>query len=417
MTPSIGRSTTRRSFLAGCAALTAAPRLRAVRRDAQSLILMWLDGGMSHIDTFDAKPEAAVEIRGDLRSIRGATDGTFLAEGLPGIAARLDRATLIRSITHGEGNHDRGSNLLLTGAHPSPVLRAPSLGSIVAARTASARHALPVYIAVPDAPAEGGAGFLPATCTPFAVGGDPARPDFRVRDLTPRDVDGARAFLDLLDAADGTPRSDGERARDGYVRAAARLSAEPELREAFALAKEPAERRDRYGHHRLGQSCLLAARLVRHGARVVLVRDVGWDHHQHIARELTTGFPPRLRALDEGISALLDDLRDGPLAGRTMLCVASEFGRTPRINPAGGRDHWPRAQSVLIAGAGIAEGVVVGRTDARGEEPVERALAPEDLFATLVDRLGIDSSPLHTSAGRPHRVVAPDAEVIREICT
>jgi hypothetical protein len=405
----------RRTFLRGLAALPFGAALPPLRRDAPALILVWLDGGMSHIDTFDGKPEAPPDIRGDLASIRGAVDGTFVSAHLPQIAARLDRASLIRSISHGEGNHDRGSHLLLTGSRISPVLVPPALGAVASLRRPSP-GALPSYVAIPDAPDFGGAGFLPAEHGPFAVGGDPSRPDFRVRDLLPgAAAERTAAMLAALDALDGGPRSAGERARDRFVADARAIGLAPELRSVFDLSREPAARRERYGRHRLGQSCLLAARLARAGSRVVVCRDPGWDHHQGIARALTFGYPPKLEALDQAVSALLDDLRDGPLAGRAVVLVASEFGRTPRLNPSGGRDHWPRAQSVLLAGAGVAEGVVVGRTDERGEEPVAEPRSPADLFATLCALCAIPTAPLETPDGRPVRLVAEGATAISEV--
>lgn len=406
---------TRRDFAAGLAMLPWLARVTPQRRDARALIFVWLDGGLSHVDSFDGKPGSSPDVRGELRSIRGNVDGTFVGEGLAKSAQRLDRVALIRSITHGEGNHDRGSHYFLTGSRPSPVLVPPSLGSIAAFRDARASGAMPAYVAVPDAPLEGGPGFLPAECAPFTVGGDPSRPDFAVRDLEPRAREATAGFLEVIDGGDAGPRSASETARDRFVRDARALANEPALRDAFAIAREPQARRERFGRHRLGQSCLLAARLVQHGARVVLVRDTGWDHHRGIARELGFGYPPKLTALDDALSALLDELRDGPLARGTVVCVASEFGRTPRLNPAGGRDHWPRAQSVLLAGAGVQRGVVVGATDERGEEPVERPLSPADLFATLVALLGVPDEPLRTGDGRPVRVVAENAAPIDEV--
>jgi hypothetical protein len=407
---------TRRAFLESLAALPAVAHLPAIRRQAPALILVWLDGGMSHLDTFDCKPEASPAIRGDLRCVPGAIDGTFVSAHLPGIAARLDRTALLRSITHGEGNHDRGTHFLLTGTRPSPVLVPPSFGSVVALRAPASGSELPAYVAIPDSPDYAGAGFLPAAVGPFAVGGEPQREDFRVADLLPQQsADATAELLDALDGLDAGARSESERAHDQLVARARAMGREPALRDAFDLRREPAERRARYGRHKLGQSCLLGARLVHAGARVVVVRDVGWDHHQGIGRELTFGYPPKLQALDESVSALLDDL-DGPLAGRAVVCVASEFGRTPRINPSGGRDHWPRAQSVLLAGAGVRRGVVVGRTDDRGEEPVERPLSPADLFATWCELLELPTEPpLRTQDGRPVRVVTADAEAIPEV--
>jgi uncharacterized protein (DUF1501 family) len=412
----------RRTFLAGLGALpfalpamahAASPR---PRRRGRALILVWLDGGMSHLDTFDAKPEAAPAVRGDLGTMRAAVDGVFVSAHLPQMAVRLDRCALLRSVTHGEGNHDRGAHLLLTGHRPSSVLVMPALGATFGHDDRIGDSAvLPAYVAIPEAVDYAGAGFLPRTRAPFVTGGDPGRADFAVRDLT-ADPGRARAHelrarLDALDAGAGLGAGD----RDRQQARAEALSADPRARVAFDLTAEPAALRERFGRHRLGQSCLLARRLVAAGVRTVLVTDTGWDHHQRIDTALTYGFPPKLTALDQALSALLDDLRDHELLDDVVVCVASEFGRTPRLNPAGGRDHWPRAQSVLLCGAGIRAGVV-GRTDARGEEPVERPIAPEDVFATLVAALDIDrDTVLRTPDGRPVRLVAEEAQPIAEV--
>lgn len=396
----------RRQLFAGLAALGLAPRARSPR----CFILIWLDGGMSHLDTFDAKPEAGAHIRGDLASIRANLDGVLVSAHLPQLAARLDRCALLRSLSHGEGNHDRGAHLLLTGKRPSPVAVAPCLPAILAHQ--SGELALPQFVAIPDAPEFGHAGFLPAASGPFELGGNPGNADFAVRDLGARDGDaGALALLDRLDALDGAPRSAAERDRDRFLRQARSMSRDPEVARAFDLRAEPAERRERYGRHRLGQGCLLAHRLVRAGVRSVLVRDIGWDHHVKIARELTYGFPPKLVALDQALSALLDDLDGGD--GEVVVCLASEFGRTPRLNPQGGRDHWPRAQSVLLYGGGIRRGVVHGSTDANGEEPRDGAVSAADLFATLAQALNLPRDlVLRTPEGRPVRAVEEGARPI-----
>lgn len=411
---------TRRSFLHGIAAAPFLARLAATparRRSSRALIVVWLDGGMSHLDTFDGKPQAPVDLRGDLRCRQTPVEGVFFSEHLPQLAALMPRCVLLRSLTHGEGNHDRGTHYLLTGHRPSPVSVQPSLGAVLAAN-AGDDEATPAYVCIPDAPDYGGVGFLPETAAPFEVGGDPSQADFAVRDLRARG-DGSRALdlLDELDRLDGAPRSASEAARDRFLRQARGLSANPATRALFALADEPAAVRERYGRHRLGQSLLLARRLVEHGStRVVLARDVGWDHHVGIARALTYGFPPKLTALDGAVSALIEDLDARGLGERVAVCVASEFGRTPRLNPSGGRDHWARAQSVLLFGAGLRRGVVVGSTDARGEEPLERPLSPADLFATLARVLGLDTEQvLQTPAGRPIRLVEDGAAPIGEI--
>jgi uncharacterized protein (DUF1501 family) len=219
-----------------------------------------------------------------------------------------------------------------------------------------------------------------------------------------------------MDRLDGAPRSAAEADRDRFLRQARQMSGDPEVRAAFDLGAEPAELRNRYGRHRLGQGCLLARRLVRAGVRAVLVRDVGWDHHVGIARELTYGFPPKLQALDEALGALIDDLERSGLGDEVVVCLASEFGRTPRLNPGGGRDHWPRAQSVLLYGGGIRRGVAFGTTDHKGEEPASDPCSPADLFATLLAALGEDQDAiLRTADGRPVRIVEEGAAPIRAV--
>jgi len=433
--PEIGR----RRFLANSALATAsiaAPtfsllpeRLAAAQAKSaskRSLILVWLDGGLSHLDTFDGKPDASGEIRGELVTKESSVEGVFVSEHLPKLSKRMKDCCLIRSLTSGEGNHDRGSHYMLTGHRPSPVLTYPSFGALLSgptnasdAKTPSSSVAvagLPTYVAVPTSPPYGHHGFLPRTHGPFEIESDPSKGNFRVKNLAPRaDSERRLELLERLDKLDGTPRSRDELARDDFLERALALSLEPRAREVFDVSKEPPESRKRYGRHRLGQSCLLARRLVESGARTVLVRDQGWDHHQTIKTRMTYGFPPKLPALDESISALIDDLERRGLSERVLVVVASEFGRTPRINPAGGRDHWPRAHSALLFGAGLRRGTVIGKTDVRGEEPIERPVSPADFFATALAALDVDLETVsHTSDGRPVRLVEEGARPIRD---
>ena len=188
------------------------------------------------------------------------------------------------------------------------------------------------------------------------------------------------------------------------------------MRERFDLAKEPAALHQRYGRHFLGQSCLLARRLVEGGVRSVFVRFKGWDHHRAIAKALTYGFPPKLEALNQALPALYRDLEERGLLETTTVLLASEFGRTPRLNPAGGRDHWSRASSALLFGAGIKRGAVLGKTDARGEEPVEDPVSPADLFHTVMAALGLDTDKIwQTPDGRPVRLIEEGAQLLRPI--
>ncbi len=237
----------RRSFLQSLALLPWMPAwLRGPSAGPQrSLILVWMDGGMSHIDTFDGKPEAPPDIRGELRSVESAVAGLFVSEHLPLLGRAVARCSVIRTITSGEGNHDRGSHYLLTGHRPSAVLTYPSLGSLRSAEAAAAPGPMPAYVAIPGAPDYGWQGYLPLMHGPFELGGNDAKPD-----LTPRaGAGGAIELLARVDALDGTPRSESERARDHFLAKAKALSLDPEARAVFDLGRERPETRARYGPH------------------------------------------------------------------------------------------------------------------------------------------------------------------------
>ncbi|MCB9892498.1 MAG: DUF1501 domain-containing protein [Planctomycetes bacterium] len=400
----------RRSFLAACSTLPSLlvrwPHAPAHDTRDRALIILWMDGGMSHIDTFDGKPEAQADIRGSLRSVESSLEGVFVSEHLPRLRAKMRELALIRTLSSGEGQHDRGTHYMLTGHRPSPILQHPALGALV---TLDERSAMPHYVAIPDAHDHARSGFLPRTHGPFELDSDPARPDFRVRDLEARP--GHARALDLLarvDALDTPHASADEAVRDRMLERARTLTLDPRARRVFDLREEPDALRARYGRHSIGQSLLLARRLVEAGTRVVFCRSTGWDHHTNIATGLTYGFPPKLQAMDEGLAALHDDLKRRELLDRVLVVTASEFGRTPRINPSGGRDHWPRAHSALLFGAGVRAGTVIGTTDARGEEPFEDPVSPADLHRTLATLLGVDLTQTLTSPdGRP----IPKAEV------
>jgi hypothetical protein len=407
----------------------------APQRDV-SCILIWLDGGPSHLDTFDLKPDAPIEVRGEFRPIATNVPGIQICEHLPLTAQQMDRVAVLRSLTSSLGDHDTASQFMLTGTPPSPSVEHPSYGAVVAYETLSAPRsgpgarsqepgaALPPYVIVPAlrASAGSGAGFLPARCRPFAIGGDPSRAEFRVQDLfLPEEVtsgrlDRRRAFLKAMDAfsraVESGPATQG---RDAAFEQAYRLITSQEAKQAFDLTREPQAMRDRYGRHRLGQSCLLARRLIEAGSRFVTVTDTGWDHHQNVFRAMREGFPGKLPGLDKAYSALLEDLRQRGLLASTLVLLMGEFGRTPKVNSAGGRDHWPRASFVCLAGGGVRGGQVIGATDARGEAPDERPLTPQDLACTIYALLGIDAGKEYlTPDGRPIRLVTGGAP-IREL--
>ncbi len=411
----------RRQFLTTMGAIPFLPSLLSgmplLDRTKRALILIWMDGGMSHIDTFDGKPEAPPDIRGDLVSKESSLEGVYLTESLPLLSQKMKECVLIRSITSPEGNHDRGSYYMLTGRRPNPVLTHPSLGSVFGHEPSADGNPIPAYVAIPDAHNYARQGFLPITHGPFELGARPDRRDFQVKNLEPHpQMQQAMELLRQVDELDGHPRSEAEAARDRFLEQAQRLSLDPEVRALFDVKAEKPELRQRYGKHFLGQSCLLARRLVEGGVRTVFVRDLGWDHHIDIKNGLTFGYPPKLNAMDEAISALHEDLDRRGLLEKVIVMVASEFGRTPRINPRAGRDHWSRASSVLLFGAGLRKGTVVGRTDAKGEVPVERPVSPADLFTTVLAALGANlHQTLYTPDGRPVRLVDEGIHPIREV--
>lgn len=411
----------RRSFLASMGALPFLPGLLSgtelLGRSSRALILIWMDGGMSHIDTFDGKPEAHPNIRGDLNSTESSLEGVFVSEALPRLSRRMHRLGLVRSVTSPEGNHDRGSCYMLTGRRPNPVLTYPSFGSLVGDEGHRSDHPVPAYVAIPDAHYYAGHGFLPLARGPFEIGARPGTPGFKVKDLEPAPaLQQAIGLLKQVDQLDGGARSDAEVARDRFLHSAQYLSLNPEVRAMFDLKSEKADTHALYGRHFLGQSCLLARRLVEGGVKTVFVRDKGWDHHRTIKQALTYGFPPKLEAMDQAVSALHQDLERRGLLENALVMVASEFGRTPRINSGGGRDHWSRASSALLFGAGIKPGTVVGRTDIKGEAPIERPVSPADLFYTVLSALGADiDNKLRTPDGRPIPMVEDDMRLISEI--
>ena len=388
---------------------------------AKSCILIWLDGGPSHLETWDIKPDAPSEVRGPFQSIKTSVPGIQISECLPRTAKITDQLAIVRSMTSPLGEHGLANHYLLTGYKPSPVLDYPSYGAVVSEMRGD-RHSLPPYVAIPDASPMMGAGFLKATRQPFTCGGDPAKADFRIRDLDfypgldVSRMDRRHQYLSQLDRFQQRLESS-----DPVLEQAYRLITTPDAKRAFNLAEETDSTRQSYGSRTIGQSCLLARRLVERGVPFITVNNPGWDTHDNLVVRLKEGYAGAkegvglIPSLDWALSGLISDLRERGLLDETLVIAMGEFGRTPKVNTARGRDHWPRVFSLVMAGGGIRGGQVVGSSDRTGESPNDRPVTPNDLASTLYTLLGINPKhELHTADGRPV-AINQEGKVIREL--
>ncbi|HMO14774.1 MAG TPA: DUF1501 domain-containing protein [Pirellulaceae bacterium] len=376
---------------------------------AKSVIYIFLPGGIAHQETFDPKPYAPLEYRGPLNSIETNVPGVRISELLPRLAQVMDRATICRSMTHGEAAHERGTHNMFTGYRPSPALQYPSIGSIVS-HEFGPRNNLPPYVCIPNQPNEyAGSGYLSSSFSAFSLGDDPARDGFRVRDLAmPNDVEVARfnrrrKLLDVVNHHfDQVEKSDALGAVDTFYQRAYSLISSETAREAFDIEKEEAAIRDQYGRNAAGARMLLARRLVEAGVRFVTLTYGGWDMHDNIDQ----GMRRQLPAFDQALAMLLTDLDQRGLLDSTLVCVGSEFGRTPKINTTAGRDHWPKVYSILMAGGGIKRGTVYGSSDSTASEPQDDPLTVEDWATTLYHCLGIVAEKELVAPGdRPIEIV------------
>ena len=399
---------------------------------ARACIMIWLDGGPSHLETFDPKPEAAAEVRGPLAPIQTSVPGIQIGECLPQTARLANRVAILRSITSPLGEHNFGTHYMMTGYKPTPVLEYPAVGSVQAALNPGT-GVLPPHIAVPDFRVGGGqfsgGGFLAPGAHPFAIGGDPSRPDFRVRDLNfyrgldLTRLDRRRRFLQQMDTFSRKADA-GQASVNPAFEQAYRLISSGKATQAFDVSRESAATRKRYGSRQVGQCCLLARRLIERGVPFVTVNQRGWDTHTSLYTRLKEGYTGAIHpvglipTLDQALSALIEDLDQSGLLDETLIVVMGEFGRTPKLNTQGGRDHWPRVFSALLAGAGISGGQIIGASDAVGESPLEHPVTPADLAHTLYQILGIDPrQELHTADGRPVRLTPAESRPIRELLT
>jgi hypothetical protein len=376
---------------------------------AQSVIHIWLPGGWAQQETFDPKPLAPLEYRGEMGSIETSLPGVRFNELLPKTAQIADRITVVRSMTHGEAAHERGTHNMFTGYRPSPALTYPSFGSVVA-HELGPRDRLPPYVCLPNLPApDAGAGYLGSAYGPFTLGSDPANPAFTVRDLAlPGGVDPQRfATRQRLRDVVGKhfqrlENTANLEAMDEFYSRAYDLVSSAQARAAFDIQAEPDTVRDAYGRNEAGQRMLLARRLVESGVRLVTLSYGGWDMHQKIRDGITKTLPP----FDQAYAALIRDLERRGLLDTTLVMVSSEFGRTPKINPDAGRDHWPKVFSVVLAGGGVKRGLVYGASDAIAAEPADAPLTVEDLATTVYHCLGIVADKELVAPGnRPVEIV------------
>ena len=376
---------------------------------AKSVIFIFLPGGMAHQETFDPKPYAPLEYRGPLGNIATSVAGVRFGELLPKTAKVADKLTVCRSMTHGEAAHERGTHNMFTGYRPSPALQYPSVGSVVSHEFGS-RENLPPYVCIPNQPnAFAGTGYLSSSFAGFSLGDDPARNGFQVRDLKlPGGVDSARftARRKMLDVVNerfrAVEKSDALDAVDTFYQRAYSLISSEKARDAFDINKEDPKLRDAYGRNRAGARMLLARRLVEAGVRFVTLTYGGWDMHNNINGGMRSQLPP----FDQGYATLISDLENRGLLDSTLVCVCSEFGRTPKINQTGGRDHWPKVFSVVMAGGGIKKGTVYGSSNATAAEPEDDPLTVEDWATTMYHCLGIVADKeLMAPGNRPIEIV------------
>ncbi len=382
-----------------------APRLAK----AEACIHIYLPGGMAHQESFDPKPYAPVEYRGDMGQVQTKLDGVVFNECLKQTAAVADKITVVRSMTHGDAAHERGTHNMFTGYRPSPAIVFPSLGSVVS-HELGVRNNLPPYVAVPNVVTNfAGSGYLSSAYGPFSLGADPASGNFKVQDLalpggvTPERFTTRRGLMDAVNEHfRSKEKSDNLDAMDTFYQRAYGLISSEKARAAFDINAEPAKLRDEYGRNAAGQRMLLARRLVEAGVRFVTLHYGGWDFHNGITANTRSQLPP----FDQAFAALIRDLDARGMLDRTLVMVSSEFGRTPKINGTAGRDHWPKVFSVVLAGGGIKRGFVYGKSDATASEPEEDALGVEDLAHTVYHCLGIDADKKLMSPGnRPIDIV------------
>lgn len=376
---------------------------------AKSVIQIVLPGGMAHQESWDPKPEAALEYRGPFGIAKTKIPGVVLNENFKQVSQIVAKMTLIRSIAGKDADHGRASYTMYTGYRKSPALEHPALGAVVS-HEFGPRKDLPPYVAVPSASEYGGTGYLGSQFGPFGIGADPARSGYKVRDLMlPPGVDDRRFSTrrEIRSVVDDhfryqAGKAEAIAATDEFYQRAYALISSPAARQAFDIEKETSATRAKYGTSDAGPRFLLARRLVEAGVRFVTVSYGGWDMHAGIENAMRRQAP----GLDEALAGLVRDLSDRGLLDSTIVLVTSEFGRTPKINASAGRDHFPRVFSLAVAGGGFKKGLVYGSSNSTASEPEENPVRVEDVLTTVYHQLGINADKeLMAPGGRPIEII------------
>ncbi|HXT42287.1 MAG TPA: DUF1501 domain-containing protein [Candidatus Angelobacter sp.] len=407
--------------------------------DEKSVIMIFNLGAPSQLDTFDLKPDAPREIRGPFKPIKTNNPDIQISEIFPLHAKLADKFSLVRTCYHtAAAVHDTGHQMMQTGRLFTGGVNTPHAGCALEFLKGR-RNELPANVILPEVMGPTGgnmphgqdAGFLGKAYDPFVLNADPSKPDFKVPDLLPpKEIGEARLQRrkQLRDVVDGTVKdfeaSPSAQLMDSSFDAAYRLMTSEKAREAFDLTKEPQKVRERYGMTRFGQCCLLARRLVEAGVRFVTINtfitvfdEITWDIHGSKPFTSIQGMRDIVAPMyDQGYSGLLEDLFQRGMLDNTLVCNLAEFGRTPKVNPAGGRDHWPQCWTVYFAGGGVKGGRVVGKSDEIGAYPAERPVNPSEIVATIFQSLGLDLiTELPGPSGRPFPLVNYGTQPIREL--
>jgi hypothetical protein len=457
------RSVSRRGFFrVGAASILglSLPELLAVQAQspragrAKSVLVILEQGGLSHLDTWDPKPEVVAEHRSPHRPIATSVPGIHFTDLLPHTARLAHKIAVVRSMHHarpGANGHPDGTQYVLSGAHPGGPIEMPDLGSVAAQVLGSACPYLPPYIMVPgnhEQAASTRTGFLPASTRVFKTGGnDLSDPRWHVAALQPRDdnaghrLDDRQRLLGALDS--GFPRRQSLGGMTRFYEQAHDMLTSPRVAAAFDLQREPPAARARYGRGHRGACYLVGRKLIEAGVRFVTVDvrwphlqdlpggfNLNWDHHDYMYNAGSCGTIRNaaggegrygighwvmMGSTDTAFAALIDDLDQRGLLAETLVCFVTEFGRTPRLNRFQGRDHWTDAYSIVLAGAGVPGGQVIGRSDKDGGYVTDQPHTPEDYATTVYEKLGIDRSrPLYTASRRPI-FLGHDGEAIREV--